>query len=347
MKLRTILLSGVFIILICVFAMHCGTEEMSEPLEKIVSVKLSPVSTEDVSLPVHSSGMLLSTQQMRLSFKTGGIIEKIYVKEGQNVNAGDILAQLELDEIKAKVQQAKSGFEKWQRDYDRTNNLYNDGVATLEQLQNLETQLSLAASTLQIAEFNLEHSTIKAPLHGRILKRLVEENELIGPGHPAFYFGAGREDWIVRLGVADRDIIQLQLDDPAVVVFDAYPNVEFPAKVTEISQAADPQSGAFSTEVAIDAAGHRLAAGFVAQATIYPKKAECAILVPLSAIVEAHGNRGAVYTAQADTARKAPVIIGPILGDRVVIVSGLEDIQHVVTTGAPYLKVGDKVQIMD
>lgn len=346
MKIMTVLFFSILISAF-VFAIHCGTSETVQPPQKVVPVKMAPVLTEEISIPVYAGGLLVSKQQIRLSFKTGGIIDKIYVKEGQNVAAGEALAQLELNEIKAQVQQAKSGFEKAKRDFDRTTKFYTDGVAALEQKQNAETQLNIAESNLRIAEYNLEHSTIKAPSAGRILKSLVETSELIGPGHPAFYFGAGGEDWLVRVGVADRDIIKLALGDPASVFFDALPGVEFPAKVVEIAQAADPQNGTFEVEVALEAGGRRLAAGFVAKVTMKPKSTTRLKLVPISALVEAQGDKGAVYTVAADSAQKAQVVVGPILGDRIVILAGLEDIQNVVAAGAAYLKVGDKVKVLE
>jgi len=223
-------------------------------------------------------------------------------------------------------------------------NLYADSVVTLEQKQNVETQLQVAESNLKIAEFNLEYSTIRAPANGRILKRFVEPNELIAPGTPIFYFGSGRQEWLVRIGLADRDIIKLQLGDPATVTFDPYPDEQFPAFVTEIAQAADPQNGTFEAEIVLDAGGRRLAAGFVAQVTIHPKKMKEVTLIPVSALVEAHGQTASVYAIEVDTARKIPVTLGPIVDDRVVV-AGLAGIDKVVTAGAAYLRSGDKVRI--
>jgi RND family efflux transporter MFP subunit len=326
-------------------ALQCGKSKEVAIQDKVVPVAVADVSSKVVSIPIHGSGMLFSKKQIRLSFKTGGFVEKINVREGQNVQAGHILAQLALDEIQAQVQQAQSGFEKAERDFTRVGKLYADSVATLEQLQNVETQLNVARSNLKIAQFNLEHSTIKAPADGRILKRFVEQNELVGPGTPVFYFGSGRQDWLVRAGLSDRDIVKVQIGDSAAVFFDAYPNINFPATVSEVAQAADPQNGTFEVEVQVDAQGQRLAAGFVAQVMIFPQSNESRTLIPVSALVDARGTEAFVYTINKNSAQKRPVTTGAIIGEHVIITSGLENVNQVITAGAAYLRDGDKVSV--
>lgn len=337
--------SIIYALLISTVFIACSKPEVEAVSKKIVPVKLAAVQTRDITIPVYCSGMLFTTQQIRLSFKTGGIIAKLAAREGQTVRAGEVLAQLNLDEIDAHVKQAQSGYDKALRDYERVSALFADSVATLEQMQNVETQLNMARSTLQIARFNFEYSSIKAPSDGKILKRFAETNELVGPGTPVFYFGSGNHEWIVRAGVADRDIIRLEIGDSAAVTFDAYPGKTFIGSVSEIAQAADPQNGTFEVEILLDAEGKRMAAGFVAQATLLPRSKHNATLVPVSAILEARGHEANIYTVRDGLAVQLAVEIGSVLGDEIVIREGLRNVEHIVTDGAAYLKSGDKVKI--
>jgi multidrug resistance efflux pump len=75
------------------------------------------------------------------------------------------------------VEQAKQGVDKAQRDYDRAKNLYKDTVATLEQLQNATTGLSIAKEQYQTAIFNQSYSEIRATTDGRIVRKLMNEGE--------------------------------------------------------------------------------------------------------------------------------------------------------------------------
>jgi len=159
------------------------------------------------------------------------------------IKKGQILAQLALDEIKARVTQAQSGLEKAQRDLKRTQSLYNDQVVTLEQVQNATTSHDVADADLRVAKFNLKHATIRAPAKGRILKRFAERRELITPGTPIFLIASAEQNKILRIGLTDREIVRIQRNDHADITFDAYPNKTFSALVTEIAESAHPHTG--------------------------------------------------------------------------------------------------------
>src|SRR6478735_3496196 len=94
----------------------CGKSEKQKTEtaidESAVAVKLALVKTVDHSRPVISSGLISTETESRLSFKVGGIITKIYVKEGESVARGQLLASLDLTEIDAQVAQAKNNLDK-------------------------------------------------------------------------------------------------------------------------------------------------------------------------------------------------------------------------------------------
>ena len=280
--------------------------------EEAKRVKQTPVSTSSVlkaamSFPVHTSGLLASKAEAKLSFKVGGIIERIYVDEGANVRKGQLLATLNLSEINAQVNQARSAFENASRDMERVERLYADSVVTLEQKHDVETALEVAKSKLEIAEFNLKHAQIYAPSQGKILKRFVESNELINAGVPVFTFGSTGQDWIVRVGVTDRDIIQLQLQDTAHIYFDAYPGQHFTARITEMAEAVDQRSGTYEVELTMQKPGVKLISGFVARVEIFPSDRKVYALIPIEALMEGDGFTGYVFTPDNNETRSTSI----------------------------------------
>jgi len=329
---------------------QCNEKSNAAPVtEDVVTVKTQPVTTTGYSPQLHFSGSMASTAEARLSFKIGGIISKIFVKEGDAVTKGQLLATLDLTEINAQVQQASQGADKARRDVTRVQNLYKDTVATLEQLQNATTRQQVAEEGLRIARFNQQHAQIRATENGNILRKMMNEGELASPGAPVFFFsGTSGSDWVIRFGVADKDWAVIRKGDKADVQLDAYPGKSFTGIISEIAQGADPMSGTYEVEVKVLPQGHRFAAGLFATVQLQPATQQTVTLVPIEAITEADEKTGYVYTVNADqrTITRHKVAIAFLQKDKAAISSGLENIGEVITDGVGYLTDKSLVKVI-
>ena len=336
-----------FIISVFIWFLSCSSDENEQQGKSVINVKVAPVIQKSMALPINTSGKLYTSTESKLSFKIPGIIAQIYADEGQTFKKGARLATLDLVEMKAKVQQAHSGEQKAERDLQRAQRLYADSVVTLEQLQNAKTALEIASSDVKVAEFNLKHSTIYAPEGGRILKRFAEKGELIGAGNPVFLYGSSKEGWVLRAGVTDRQIVQLQIGDKAIISFDAYPGIKFHAKVSEIEAIANPYTGTFEVEVQLDSNTKHLYSGFVGKITIFPSLTQEYSIIPIESLIEGDVNEGFVYSAVRENqkAEKLKIKIDKIVGNQMLVYSGLENVKEVVTYGAPYLTANSIIKI--
>jgi len=311
-------------------------------------VETVPVIREDISFPIHTAGMVELKERVKLAFKVGGIVSRILVDEGDAVAAGQLLARLDLSEIEARVHKARSAYEKAQRDLERVRSLYQDRVVPLEQLQDAETARDIARSDLEVVEFNLEHSVIRAPARGKILGRFAEAGELVASGTPVLLFATTEKNWILRFGVIDRDMVRLQRGDPADVRFDVYPGRVLSAAVSEIAETADPRTGTFEVELSLEPEpGYPLVSGFIAKVDIHPRSTRRLALVPLQSLVEGEGREAFVFTVdpQTSAARRIPVTIHRIVDDRAAVGGGLDDVDAVIATGAAYLRDGEPVRV--
>ena len=245
------------------------------------------------------------------------------------------------------MNQAENAYEKALRDHTRASNLYRDSVATLEQLQNAETAMNLAKSTLDIARFNLVHSKITAPDNGIILKQLAKTNELIASGYPVFLFGTSGKSWKVKAGIPDREIVKIRPGDSASVTVDAYPGTEFPGRIDLLGEMANPMTGTYEVEILLNETRNRMASGFVASVKIFPRIQKSLLIVPVGAIIEADGNRAYVFVLNGTvTVKKIPVEINA-LTDSGTAIKGLPGgINQIVWEGAAYLRDGDTVEVV-
>lgn len=323
--------------------------EAQDPADERIPVQTAAVQTKTIALPVHASGILTSSAEQRLSFKIGGIIRKIYVGEGDVVRPGQLLAILDKTEIDAQVNQANQALLKSERDLARVEGLYRDSSATLELLQNATTGRDVARETARIAQFNQQYAEIRATRGGKIIKKLMNEGEVTGPGIPVLVlFETGKDDWVVKVSVSDRDWARLNTGMPATVALDAYPETPFPGKVSDLAPAADPASGLYPVEIKVAPQGKRFAPGLFAQVDIAPRQTRAYAVVPVEAIIEGDGQEAYVFALQPDGAgvRKVPVKVAFLDGNLAVLAQGPGQLTEVITTGAPYLTEKKKVKKM-
>lgn len=265
----------------------------------VIAVKLTQVGHDSATSNVQASGLLATENEARLSFKIGGIIQNVLVEEGQTVKKGQLLALLISDEIAAQVEQVNLSITKAQRDYQRTLNLFQDSVATLEQLQNAKTGVDIARQSLQQAAFNQQYSKIYAPANGFVVKRSGNAGELANAGDPVIIMNivSNQSKWVLKVGLPDIEWAGVKSGDKAVVHFDAYPGETFSAVVSKRSFAADPVSGSFQIELEINPGKHLPAAGMFGKATIFPGHFQNRVSIPYEALLEANGKQGYVFVS--------------------------------------------------
>jgi membrane fusion protein, multidrug efflux system len=312
-------------------------------------VRVQRAITGPATPPIATNGTVATKDEMRLSFKSGGIIKFIHVHEGDAIRQGEKLAEIELTEVNAAVEQAKQLAEKAQRDLERGERLYGDQVISLEQLQDLRTQASVAHAQLRSAEFNRGYSVITAPRDGIVLRKLAEEREVVPAGQPILIVGARDEGYVVKAALSDREIVQLKLGDPAEIRMDAYPGQAISGTISEIAGAADDRSGMFPIEVRFDSVPVRLASGLVAKVKLYPAAGRASRLtyVPIAAVVEGDGERASVFVVNGDRVKRREVHIAFIAPTSVALADGLKPGERVVTDGALYLQDDERIEIVD
>jgi RND family efflux transporter MFP subunit len=325
----------------------CG-KQPAQTVQPATPVRVQAATTGPASPAIATHGIVAIKGEMRLSFKVAGVIKSIRVREGQEVRQGERLADIELTEVDAQVQQARQLADKARRDAERGERLYEDQVVSLEQLQDLRTQASVAQAQLNAVEFNRNYAVITAPGDGVILRKLAEERELTPAGQPVLILGTHDRGYVVRAALSDREVVQLRLGDPAEIRLDAYPNQTIAGSLTEIAGAADSPSGMFPVEVRFDSVPVALASGLVAKLNLHSSAARARQLtyVPIAAIVEGDADRASVFVVNGDRAKRRPVRVAFIGADAVALDDGVQPGERVVTDGALYLQDDEHIEIV-
>jgi len=314
----------------------------------VIPVRILQLATQDTTQAITATGTFTTDDETALAFKNGGIIQQIHVKEGDAFRKGQLLASLEPTEINTAVRQAQLGLEKAERDYQRARQLFLDSVATQEQMENAQTAFEAAKQDAERAAYNLGHARIHAAFDGYVLQRPASTGQVVGPGTPVLMVSStGRNGWLLKVGVSDRQWSAIQLGDKAEIIADAAPDKRFQGTVFRKSEGVDPQSGTFT--VYLKLTGSELptvASGMFGKAEIHLSAKKGAWFIPYEALLDGDAGTGYVFvTDDGQTARRIQVQVGEIQKDRVVVTGGLEDATSLIVSGSPYLRDGSKITV--
>ena len=287
------------------------------------------------------------------------------IDQGDWVTRGTVLATVSQDDYKDKLTQANAQLARSQANYDRAKLsfdrmavLYKSGAATVSdydtaQAQMLDTKASIDSSKASISEATiaLQYCELRAPFDGWIVKRNVDEGQLVGPATNGFTISDVRSVKAV-FGVPDTAMEHIRLGSPETVITDAVAG-DFAGHVTSISPSADPKSRVYSVEVSIPNGDNRLKAGMIASITISSGKGKQKVnVVSLSAVVRSlkQPNGFAVFMpdGDGDTVRvhTQEVQLGPTYGNTIAVEQGLKPGDRVVTYGATIIKDGETVRVI-
>lgn len=348
--MKTITISISIISSLLLLAACKGNKERDGAIaqQDTIPVKVLPLIAENTTNSIYVSGYFTTNDETVLSFKNGGVISRIYVKEGDAVNKGQLLATINPTEIGAQVEQVQLSYQKAERDYQRAQKLFKDSVATLEQLQNAKTAFDVAKQQLQAAKFNQGYTEIRASKNGYVLKKLASEGQIVGPGTPVLQInGANEGTWLLKVGLSDMQWAQIKVGDRATVTTEALPT-PLAAVVSRKAESIDPQSGTFNAELSLtNTQAKGLATGLFGKAVINPTLKQSTFNIPYDALLDGGENEGYVFvTDNGKTAKKVKVKLGTIDKDKIEVVGGLDSQSSIIISGSAYLTDGAKIKVV-
>ena len=314
--------------------------------ETTLAVRTVPVDRTPVTRTVRAAGSVAARDTWLLAFATAGLVGEVRVREGQAVRKGDLLASLDPTPLAAQARQAHEALAKAARDRDRARDLAAQEVAPATAAQDAQTGFEVAAAAARAADFALARARLVARDDGWVDRRLAEPGEVVGAGQPVLAVSGRGGGFVVRAGLAERDVLGLTVGTPATVILDARPGESLPATVSEVARSPSPSTGTYEIEVRLDPASapRDLLAGLTAKVEL-TRAAPSAGAVPLAALLDGDGAQGAVFTLDGNRARRVPVRIAFLQGDVAVLASGLEDVERVVLDGASRLTDGATVHV--
>ncbi len=200
---------------------------------------------------IEATGTIEMTETT-VNSKTSGRVVEILVDEGQAVKAGDLLAELDHEELDAQIAAARSNLDVAIANYDsaktdltRNRQLYQAQQISASQFDQATTkndvtkaQVSQAKANLDLLKVQLNNVKIFAPGRGILSEKLVENGEVIASGTSLFTLLDYEKPW-VKVYLPLKEVSRIRLNEKAYVTLDAFPNRKFYGRISFISKEAE------------------------------------------------------------------------------------------------------------
>ena len=303
------------------------------------------------------SGSLDPEWQADVAAKVDGRIEKVYVREGDEVIKGQVLAILEQTDTDADLiiaqgayYDAQTNLRKAESDLKRHEALFKNGAVSEQAVENYRfardnaaAKLESARGTLQGMESKSSGTVLTAPADGIVAKRYYQEGYYAKAGTPVISIAdISRLKTVVH--IPEGQISSVAVGTEAYIKIPAYSNKEIIGKITRIAPVADLPSHTFEAEVSVEN-DQQLRAGVYANVSLIGLPKTNVLTIPLNAIVM-RDDQQTVYVANAEGIVQRRVLNIGYTNDQVAeVLSGLTENDLIVVEGHHKLREGSKINM--
>ncbi len=362
---RAVFLSACSAVSAClvVSALACGggsKEEEAEPAEvPTITADTATVARKTLvdELVVRGTIAAVPNEDVKVSALVAGRVNAVTVAEGDSVRQGQVIAELDrqpLEDLRrqaaASVDQAKAQVENARLALQRNQQLFDRGIAAGKEVEDAkkdqaaaQASLEQANAVLSTAVRNVERASVRAPIDGQIVKRMVSVGEQVdGTAAQPIVEIANLDRVELAANVPADYLSRVRVGLTATIKSDAFPDRDFPGSILAIAPAVDATTNAALARIRAANPGHALKVGMFAEAHVAVAEHTNVVVVPPSAIVR-NTEGTTVYVVTGDTAQRTNVQVGLEKPDAVEILSGLKEGQMVLTSSVYGL--GEKAKL--
>lgn len=333
-------------------------------------VDVSPLVSRQMQYTVNAPGTIDAFQQVQITARVGGAVDKVAFQEGQNVKAGDTLVvieseryQIALEQARAAVAKAQAAQKSAEAALQRRNEAQaaSPGLVPGEEIEQKQTAVDTAKADVlaaqqaeKVAGLNLRDAAVRAPIAGVVQTRTVNQGQYLQPGSVLATI-LQKDPMLVRFQVTEQDAPRLKPDMPVSIQLKESAR-EFTGKITLVADAADPTTRMVPVTGTVDATDHTywLRPGAFCAVTVPIGTARPGIVVPSIAVQptekgnivyivdDKHIAHAVTVELGMHTAEGGVELTRGVKEGELIVVRGIDPL----TDGAP-VKIGSTISLED
>lgn len=305
---------------------------------------------------VRSFGAIESLEEVDVAAELSGTVQAVHINEGDRVETGQLLLELDpekrllaVTQAENAVEQARASLDEARSRLERRRNLASKETISEEVLDNAQLNVDQvsasyqqAVASLQLARRELADTRIVSPTNGAVDILSVKAGEPVQAGSRLVTLqavGALR----VQTWVSEFDVAYLRAGSQAQVFPSSLPGRSFPARIEWVGVAADKQTGNFPVKLVLSSALEALRPGMTVTVEMHAEEIAGALVLPEEALVDRNRRRVVFIEKDGRAVIREPVLAAG-LSNKLLVLSGLTAGDRVITRGQYRLIEGAAVK---
>ena len=249
-----------------------------------IPVEVTEVIKGSVSANYSGTATLEAEGEALVVAKVSGVVEKIFVEEGDSVKTGQVLAKLGDEEFIHRLAQVESRLEELDNEFQRNKELFKNKLISAEAYDRTKYEYQTQKSTYDLAKLSLNYTEVKAPISGIVSERFIKVGNMITVNQETFRV-TDFDPLLAVLHVPEKELSKLQAGFPAELMADAIPGEIFSAGILRISPVVSGETGTFKVTVAVTDKTRKLKPGMFTRINIIYDMHENTLLLSKDAIL--------------------------------------------------------------
>jgi membrane fusion protein (multidrug efflux system) len=309
-----------------------------------VPVETAAVERREISSYIETNGTLEAENEVDIIARVAAPVVELRTEEGMAVRKGQVLARLEEDELRARLEISRVALKEAELAHERARLLNEQQLISAEEFEQTSNRFETAKAQLEGDEILINYTVIKAPFDGLIVARYVDLAQQVAVNSPLFRI-SDFDPLLCPIQVAERELPMLATGQPAYVQVEAWGDERFQARVLRISPVVDAATGTIKVTLEVQSQ-KKLRPGMFTRAYLQTASKPSALVIPKAALsLESIGDT--VYVASDGKAVRREVELGFQEGDSVEILDGLAEGERVIVVGQDGLSDGTPIQMLD
>jgi len=319
-----------------------GADSVKAKSKEVVAKELAPRKFDYF---IQTQGAIESEENIQVSAKSAGVVSQVFVREGEMVTKGQVLAQIDNSLVARNIDELKASLELATTVYNRQKNLWDQKIGTeVQYLQAKNNKESIEKRIASVGEQN-DMMRIKSPISGVVDEVTAKAGQNIAPGMPAVRV-VNNSDLKVKAAVSESFVTSIKKGNKVIVTVPDL-NKDFEAKVTFVGRNINQLSRTFIVEIDMPS-NPELRPNMSANIKVIYDSYPSAIAVPINIVQDVNGEK-IVYVVEAkgnqNIASRKVITIDGVYDSYARVVKGLNTGDKIITAGFQGLSDGQFIKL--